>query len=57
MNVYVIMSNDFPHKVFSSKERAEGYVDGANEIDNEHARNRGGPRIYYRVHCFELIEE
>lgn len=50
--VFVIMRNDFPNAVVSSKDKAEDYVEAHTIVDR--ALAKGYPRIYWRWYEFEL---
>ncbi len=60
MKVWVIMGNDYPHKVFADKEKAEEYLEKKEAVEKEiasrplHSRERG--RIYWRLYDFEVVQ-
>ena len=51
MKVYVVMSNDFPDKVFATGGAAEAYC---KEKMQDPKNGYGSPRIYYRSYEFEV---
>lgn len=54
MNVWVVMSNDFPDAVFDNIEAAERYCD-AQKIENLKNRESGyGRMVYWRSYEFPL---
>lgn len=51
--VWVIMANDFPHMVKSTKQKAKRWVDHANKTEQDFrsgANALGRPRIHYRFY-------
>jgi hypothetical protein len=48
--VYVIMANDFPHLVKSTRQKAKRYVDKANKDDVVRAIFDRRSRIHYRYY-------
>lgn len=49
MNVYVVMSNDFPDSVFDTEQAAERYCQEKRKI-----REHGTPKIHWRVYEFKV---
>lgn len=54
MQVYVVMSNDFPDSVFSTEAAAKAYVNRKNDAPENRLPSGGGPRIYWRSYEFDL---
>lgn len=54
MQVYVVMSNDYPDCVFESGVAAHDFVEQANKNDEIMAKQRSRARIYYKVHEFTV---
>jgi hypothetical protein len=52
-HVYVIMSNDYPCRVYATEAAAGKYVDEMNE-EAKRMMESGLRRIYYRVYEFEV---
>jgi hypothetical protein len=60
--LFVVMGNDFPAAVFSTKKRAEAYCDKRKAKDRTDDERRGDrlsslPRIFWRSYEFELNAE
>jgi hypothetical protein len=51
VKVYLVMGNDFPEAVFTTREAAEAYCDRQKDRDKA-----AGRRIYWRVKEFEVRE-
>lgn len=55
MKVYVIMSNDYPDRVFANEADAEAFCAEKKSAD-ENKNLLGRWRIYWRVYSFDVIE-
>lgn len=56
-DVYVVMSNDFPHAVYKHEAAADAFVKEKNADEAEQVRTkRVHTRIYWVVYKFTLME-
>lgn len=57
MKVWVIMSNDYPHSVYTNGRKAEKFVEEAIAAEDKEAakpiQQRSRSRIYWRAYPFE----
>lgn len=61
MKVYVVMSNDFPDRVFVSEKSADTFckekMDAQKNPLEPYMEPYKSPRIYWRAYEFEVIED
>lgn len=54
MKVYVVMSNDYPDRVFANENTAEDYCKRKMEEQKKELKPWETPRIYYHTYAFDV---